>query len=56
MTLYQKQHVPVQFLQFGVDSARFNVPILRSAKDNFPRLRPAIRQVTPSAKSAPSSR
>ena len=46
----------MQFLQFGVDSARFNVPILRSDKDNFLRLRPAIRPVNPPAKSAPSSR
>ena len=56
MTLYQKQHVPVQFLQFGVDSTRFNVPILRSDKDNFLKLRPAIRHVSPVAKSAPLSR
>jgi hypothetical protein len=56
MSLYQKQHVPVQFLQFGVDSARFNVPILRSDKDNFLKLRPAIRTVSPAAKCAPSSR
>jgi hypothetical protein len=39
-----------------VDSARFNVPILRSDKDNFLKLRPAIRQVNPAAKSAMSSR
>ena len=56
MTVYQKQQVPVQFQQFGVDSARFNVPILRSDKDNVLKLRPVIRQAIPSVKSALSAR
>jgi len=56
MTEYQKQQLPVQFLQFGVDSVRITVPILRSDKDNLLRLRPAIRPANPPVKSAPSSR
>jgi len=56
MTVYQKQQLPVQFLQFGVDSVRITVPILRSDKDNFLRLRPSIRPANPAVKSAPSSR
>jgi hypothetical protein len=56
MTVYQKQQLPVQFLQFGVDSVRITVPILRSAKDNFLRLRPAIRPANPPVKSSLSSR
>jgi hypothetical protein len=56
MTVYQKQQLLVQFLQFGVDSVPITVPILRSDKDNFLRLRPAIRPANPPVKSAPSSR
>ncbi len=56
MTVYQKQQLPVQFLQFGVDSVRITVPILRSDKANFLRLRPAIRPANPPVESAPSSR
>jgi hypothetical protein len=56
MTVYQKQQLLVQFLQFGVDSVPITVPILRSDKGNFLRLRPAIRPANHSVKSAPSSR
>jgi hypothetical protein len=56
MTEYQKQQLPVQFLQFGVDSVRIAVPILRSDKDNFLRLRPVTRPANPPVKSAPPSR
>jgi len=56
MTVYQKQQLPVQFLQFGVDSVRISVPILRSDKDNFLRLRPAIRRANSPLKGASSSR
>jgi len=56
MTVFQKQQLPVQFLQFGVDSARVTVPILRSGKDDVLRLRPAIRPANPPVKNAPSSR
>ena len=56
MTVYQKQQLPVQFLQFGVDSVRISVPILRSDKANFLKLRPAIRPANPPVESAPSSR
>ena len=56
MTVYQKLQLPVQFLQFGVDSVRITVPILRSGKDDVLKLRPVVRPVNPPAKSAPSSR
>ena len=56
MTVYQKQQLPVQFLQFGVDSVRITVPILRSDKDDVLKLRPAIRPTHPLSKSAPASR
>ena len=56
MTVYQKQQVPVQFLQFGVDSIRVSVPILRTNKNDLLRLRPAIRPLNPLSKSAPASR
>jgi len=56
MTVYQKQQLPVQFLQFGVDSVRITVPIHRSDKDNVLKLRPTIRPETSLIKSAPSSR
>ena len=56
MTVYQKQQLPVQFLQFGVDSVRVTVPILRSDKDDILKLRPAIRPANSLVKGAPSSR
>ena len=56
MTVYQKQQLPVQFLQFGVDNVRVTVPILRSDKDDVLKLRPAIRPASSLAKAAPSSR
>jgi hypothetical protein len=56
MTVYQKQLLPVQFLQFGVDSVRVSVPILRSDKDDVLRLRPAMRPANPPAKGVSSSR
>jgi len=56
MTLQQKQQLPVQFLQFGVDSIRVAVPILRSDKHNFLKLSPGIRTTTPPVKSATTSR
>ena len=56
MTHNQKQQLPVQFLQFGVDSARVSVPILRAERDSFFRFARAIRLSIPPAKTAPSSR
>jgi len=56
MTLQQKQQLPVQFLQFGVDSIRVSVPILRSDKHNFLKLSSGIRTATPPAKSGTTSR
>jgi squalene cyclase len=35
MSVYQKQTLPVQFLQFGVDARGVIVPILRRGKDSF---------------------
>jgi hypothetical protein len=57
MTVYhQKQQLPVQFLQFGVDSVRITVPILQSDKDDVLKLRPAIRPTNTLTKAASSSR
>jgi hypothetical protein len=56
MTVYQKQLLPVQFLQFGVDSVRVSVPILRADKDDILKLRPATRPATYPLKPASPSR
>ena len=56
MTVFQKLQLPVQFLQFGVDSVRVTVPILRSDKDDILKLRAAIRPATSPFKGAPASR
>jgi hypothetical protein len=56
MTVYPKQQLPVQFLQFGVDSVRITVPILRSDKVDVLKLRPAIRSTNPLAKGVSASR
>ena len=56
MTVYQKQQLPVQFLQFGVDSVRVSVPILRSDKDNCLKLRPVMRPANAAVKGAVASR
>lgn len=46
MSLYQKQNLTVQFLQFGVDTNGIIVPIHRRGKDNL------TKQVSSASKAA----
>jgi hypothetical protein len=54
MSIYQKQHLPVQFLQFGVDTRGIIVPILKRGKDNFVKL-PPMNKPESKVKIAPAS-
>jgi len=56
MSVYQKQTLPVQFLQFGVDTSGVIVPILRRGKNNFVKLPPTNKPVERKAKGASESR
>jgi hypothetical protein len=55
MSIYQKQHLPVQFLQFGVDIRGVIIPILKRGKDNFVKLPPAVKPADVKAKVASPS-
>ncbi len=56
MSVYQKQTLPVQFLQFGVDTRGVIVPILRRGKDSFVKLPAPNKPIERKAKGASESR
>jgi len=56
MSVYQKQHLQVQFLKFGVDHNGIIVPILKRGKDNFVQLPPVAKRANPQGKNSPPSR
>ena len=56
MSVYQKQHLQVQFLKFGVDHNGIIVPILRRGKDNFVQLPPVAKRANAQGKNSPPSR
>ena len=43
MSLYEKQTLPVRFLQFSVDAKGVIVPILKRGRNGFPGLTPTTR-------------
>ena len=56
MSLYEKQTLPVRFLQFNVDAKGVIVPILRRGKNGFLGLTPTTRLLELKRKVVPESR